>query len=260
MKFMIYTLITVLLLIAAIYLFTDRFIFFPAVSTYQDSKQILKLKTKGGDIISAVYLHPEKKVKYIVLMSHGNAEDIGSLYSIFHEWLYRDFSVLAYDYPGYGTSEGIATEKSVYQSAETAYNYLTKALDIPANRIIIYGRSIGAAVAIQLATLHPAAGLILEAPFISAFRVVTKFPLLPFDKYNNLKKIKKIHCPVLVVHGTQDEVIPFWHGKRIYRAANEPKDYLWVDGAGHNDILQVANDAYWGKIKQFIQSKIAKNK
>lgn len=251
MMLYIYSIFALCLLAVIMYLATDWIIYLPAVSTYHDSKQILKLETSGGDVISAIYL-PKQGSSYTVLMSHGNAEDLGSIYGVLHEWLYRDFSVFVYDYPGYGTSSGKTTEKSVYQAAHAAYLYLTKTLDIPANRIIIYGRSIGAAIATQLALTHPSAALILESPFVSASRVVTKIPLLPFDKYNNLAKIKKIHCPVLVIHGTSDEIIPFWHGQKIYQAANHPKDYFWVEKAGHNDILLLEADMYWEKIKHFV--------
>jgi fermentation-respiration switch protein FrsA (DUF1100 family) len=95
------------------------------------------------------------------------------------------------------------------------------------------------------------AGLILESSFVTAFRVVTRIPLVPFDKFRNIYKIKQVQCPVLVIHGRDDKTIPFWHGEKLFEAANEPKLNFWVDGAGHNDLFWVAGNRYWDMIKEF---------
>ena len=110
----------------------------------------------------------------------------------------------------------------------------------------------GAAVAIDLAARKPVAALIIESPFLAAFRTLTQVPLLLFDKFNNLAKIKKVKCPVLIIHGKKDSVIPFWQGEKLYREANPPKDYFWIEGAGHNDIMFVDEKAYWHAINKFI--------
>jgi hypothetical protein len=103
-----------------------------------------------------------------------------------------------------------------------------------------------------LASRKKVAGLILESPFITAFRVVTTIPLMPFDKFRNIDRIKTVNCPVLVIHGKADKIIPFWHGEKLFEAANEPKFKLWVDGAGHNDLVMVADNSYWDAIKHFM--------
>ena len=97
----------------------------------------------------------------------------------------------------------------------------------------------GSGPAADLASRRPVAGLILESAFTSAFRVMTRVSVLPFDRFDNLQKIKKVHCPVLVIHGTQDSVINVVHGRELFAAANEPKQALWVDGANHNDVAVV---------------------
>jgi pimeloyl-ACP methyl ester carboxylesterase len=227
----------------AIYIFfkADSMIFLPQPSSYQDTKEILKLAVGDRERISAIYL-PNPQAKYTLLFIHGNAEDLGDLrpeLESLHSW---GFSVFAYDYRGYGTSDGKPGEQNAYQDADTVYNYLTQTLGIPARRLLIYGRSVGSGSAVELATRYPVAGLILEGAFTSAFRVVLPFPLLPFDKFTNLDKMPKVQCPVLVMHGQVDDIIPIHHGQKLYAAAPEPKLALWVEGVGHNDFTWVAGD------------------
>lgn len=162
------------------------------------------------------------------------------------------FSVFAYDYRGYGTSSGTASEENSYQDAEAAYDYLVNNLSVPANRIIALGRSLGGAVAVDLAHRRQLGGLIIESSFVSAYRVITKIPVFPFDKFKSLSKIKKVNCPVLVIHGTRDEVVPFWHGEKLFQEANEPKQSLWVEGAGHNNLFARAEERYEKALVEFV--------
>lgn len=170
------------------------------------------------------------------------------------QYLHKNgFSVFAYDYRGYGTSQGKPSERHAYRDMETVYNYLIQQLGVPAQKIIAFGRSVGGGSAVDLAAHQPLAGLIMESSFTSAFRVVVPFPLLPFDKFPNLNKIKKVKCPVLIMHGKADEVIPFQHGQKLFSAANEPKLSLWVDEASHNDLMWVAGDQYAAVLRRFAQ-------
>ena len=225
----------------ALYVFfrADSMIFLPPPASYQDTQDILKLPVTNNQHISALYL-PNPDAAYTLLYIHGNAEDLGDILprlEDFHRW---GFSVFAYDYRGYGTSDGKPSERNAYQDINAAYTYLTQRLNIPATKIIVYGRSVGAGSATALASQKPVAGLILESAFTSAFRVVVPFPLLPFDKFSNLPKLKKVRCPVLVMHGQADEIIPFHHGQKLYEAAPDPKAFLWVPEAGHNDFAWVS--------------------
>ena len=234
------------------YFYADRMIFLPQPSTYEDSPEILKLTTADGVQISALYL-PNPKAKYTLLYSHGNAEDLGYGLPALKSLQEMGFSVFGYDYRGYGTSQGTPSEGNVYRDIDAAYNYLTQHLGISPNRIIAYGHSLGGGLAVDLASRKPIGGLIVENTFISAFRVVTHIPIVPFDKFVNIDKIKQVRCPVLVMHGTADEVIPFWHGQKLFEAANEPKQFLWVEGAGHNNFRSVAGDRYQQALQQFVQ-------
>src|SRR5215471_1461354 len=235
----------VLYLSVAIYalFFSDSAIFLPHPSSYRDTPDILKIRSANGNVISALYL-PQPSAAFTLLVSHGNAEDLGDD----REWLENlrraGFSVLAYDYQGYGTSQGKPTEKTACEDERAAYEYLTHELKTLPDRIIIFGRSVGSGPAVHLAARQPAAALILQSPFVSAFRVVTRVPLLPFDKFPNYKEIGHVRCPVLIIHGAHDSVIPLWHGEEVFNAANQPKQFVVIPRADHNDLDIVAGPSY----------------
>ncbi|MDD2237159.1 MAG: alpha/beta hydrolase [Kiritimatiellae bacterium] len=102
--------------------------------------------------------------------------------------------------------------------------------------------------------LFPARGIILQSCFISAFRVVTRLPLFPFDRYNNLALLRGLHTPVLILHGEEDRTIPLYHGRVLYAAAAGPKTACWIPDAGHDDLHFVAPDTYWSALQNFIRS------
>lgn len=237
-------------LCAYAFIAAEGMIFQPQPSSYRDTAEILKVRTATGDLISALYL-PNPSARYILMVSHGNAEDLGDD----RDWLellrQAGYGVFAYDYQGYGTSEGKPTEKAVYLDVVAAYEYLNSQLHVPPERIIIMGRSVGSGPATYLAARRPAAALILQSPFVSAFRVITKVPLLPFDKFRNDREIRTVRCPVLVLHGSADAIIPPWHGKKLFELANAPKKFVLLQGAGHNDVEYAARSAYLAALREF---------
>jgi fermentation-respiration switch protein FrsA (DUF1100 family) len=217
------------------YFLSDSMIFLPHPSSYKDSADILKITTASGKKISAVYL-PNPAAKFTLLVSHGNAEDLGDDRYWLDNLRHAGFNVFAYDYEGYGTSEGRATEKSVYEDEAAAYEFLAVDLKTPPDRIIIFGRSVGTGPATYIAARRPSAGLILQSPFVSAFRVLTQIPLLPFDKFPNYKNIRHVHSPVLIMHSHADSVIAFWHGQKMFDLANQPKQAFWAKTPDHNEM------------------------
>jgi len=235
--------------IFAAYVFfrADSLIFLPPEPTYGDRPDLLKIPlntpdSPGGQITALHLKNPT--ADFTLLYIHGNAEDLGLITPQllqFHDWGY---GVFAYDYEGYGTSSGTPSESHAYRNALAAYQYLTETLGVPRDRLIVYGRSVGGGSAVDLAHRVPVGGLVLESTFTSAFRVVIPFPLLPFDKFPNRRKLAQVSVPTLVLHDTADEVIPFDHGLRLYAAAPEPKFSLWVEGAGHNNFSEVAGDRH----------------
>ncbi|MHC4365713.1 MAG: alpha/beta hydrolase [Planctomycetota bacterium] len=247
---MIYSVIFVYVcLLGFVYLFADRMIFLGRDSGYGEGQAIVKIEARDGTQLAAVYLE-EPNSEFTILFSHGNAEDIGDLRDFFELFVDKGYSVLGYDYRGYGRSEGRAAEKNVYEDVESVYEYLVRDLNTPPEEIIAVGRSVGAGVALQLACEKELGGLILESAFVTAFRVITRIPLAPFDKFRNIDKIKRVGCPVLVIHGKDDRVIPFWHGEKLFKEAIEPKLKFWVDGAGHNDLFWVAGERYWEVLQE----------
>ena len=231
--------------------YADSLIFYPPQASYSDDPNIIKIEVENNESISAIYT-PNSQSKYTLLFSHGNAEDIGQNISYFRLCCQNGFSVFAYDYRGYGTSDGRPSEFNTYKDILAAYNYLVEDLEIDPNTIIIHGRSVGSGPSGYLASQKPVGGLILESPFTSIHRVAIGISL-PFDPYNNLVRIKLIHCPVLIIHGKRDTVVPFRHGQALYNAANEPKMYYWVENAGHNDLFYQAGDNYWKILNQYIE-------
>jgi len=248
----------VLLIVIGLYLIaiimaafvSDGMIFQPQQPGYQDQSNILKLTSSDGAKISATYL-PNPQAHLTVLFSHGNAEDIGDVKGLLERIRAAGFAVFAYDYQGYGTSEGRPSEQHAYEDENAAYNFLVQSMHVPADKIIAFGRSVGSGPACDLASRRPVAGLILESAFTSAFPVMTRVRVLPFDKFDNLRKIKSVRCPVLIVHGNEDSVINISNGKELFAAANEPKQSLWVEGANHNDVALVGGTRYSDSLKAF---------
>ena len=231
--------------------FSDRLIFQPPTAGYQDTSEIIKLGSANGMKISAVHFS-NPQAQYTILYSHGNAEDLGYIWSVLRDIRDIGFAVFAYDYQGYGTSQGKPSEYNVYRDIEAAYNYLTQQLRVPPKQIILYGRSVGGGPAIDLAARQSVGGLVVESSFVSVFRVLTRIPLFPFDKFVNVDKIGKVRSPVLVIHGKADRVVPFWHGEQLFAAAKQPKFNFWVDRAGHNDLMEVAGDRYATTLRRFV--------
>lgn len=229
----------------------DRVVFQPPPAGYDDGPDLVRLATADGDTVAALHL-PNPRAEFTVLFAHGNAEDVGWSRPFFEELRRAGFSVLAFDYPGYGTSTGRPSERGAYRAADAAYAHLAATLGIPPERIIVHGRSLGGAVAVELVRRRPAAGLVLESTFTSTAAVLPA-RIVPFDRFATLPKLRDVRVPTLVIHGTRDEVIPFAHGERILTALPGPKEAFWVDGAGHNDLALVAGEPYWQRLRGFAE-------
>jgi len=238
---------------------SDKIIFYPPANSYEFRPEMVMIETAGGEKICAYhFVNPD--ADFTFLYSHGNAEDIGQNRFVFERFVEKGYSVLAYDYRGYGLSEGKPTEKNAYEDAAAAYKYLTETAGVKPEKIIPFGRSLGGAMAVGVAAKEPVGGLILQSAFTTAFRVVTYVPIFPFDKFKNIDKINKVNCPVLVMHGQEDTIVKPWHGRALYKAAKEPKSYLWVENCGHNDDMPtMAGPEYWRAIEELTE-KISNNR
>jgi fermentation-respiration switch protein FrsA (DUF1100 family) len=226
-------LVTYAVLVVYAWLLADRHIFLPQPSSYGPADDLIRLATPDGATLCAAYL-PNPAARFTLLYNHGNAEDLGDVLPELRELRDLGFAVFAYDYRGYGLSSGSPSTKGACVDATAAYRYLTGTLGVPPERVVPYGRSVGGGPAVHLAASERVGGLILQSAFTSAFVVMTRVPLLPFDRFRNLALMARVRCPVLVMHGRRDGVIPFSHGPRLYARAPEPKRYLWLDDVGHN--------------------------
>ena len=230
---------------------SDRMIFQPPPPSYRAGQlRIVMVPTNDGSI--AVLHLPNPSAAVTVLYAHGNAEDLGRVAPFLDELRRAGFAVLAFDYRGYGLSTGgPPSAAGATSDMATVYRHAVETLKIPSSRLVFYGRSVGSGPASDLAARVPIGGLVLESAFVSAFRVLTKVTLLPFDRFDNLRHIRQVHAPVLVIHCTEDEVIPVSHGRRLFEAAGQPKQALWIDGAHHNDVSIVAGPRYWETLAAF---------
>ena len=196
------------------------------------------------------------------LWFHGNGGDLGHRaeeMALFHHQV--GASVFIFDYQGYGKSEGQPSEHGTYRDARAALEYLEGRPDANGKRIVYFGRSLGAAVAVELAVEHPPAGLVLVSPFTSLRDMARlSHPLLPFaawaagDRYDSAARIGKIHRPVLIMHGEHDEIVPVQQGEALLRAANHPRTFQVLPGAGHNDTYHAGGPVYWDQLKEFLRS------
>lgn len=226
---------------------------FPAPpSTYEESLPTGLLTTRLGDDIAYTYLS-NGDADYHLVYSHGNGEDLGMIHELMTKYHEHGFSVLAYDYPGYGVSSGKATEEGCFAAAERTYDFLVNEKGVSPDKIIIYGRSLGGGPATYIASERKVGGLILEGTFTSTYRVITKIKILPIDVFDSKSRISKIQVPSLVVHGTNDETVPFRHGEELHQLLPEPKTLYRVDGAGHNDVISVDVDRYKNELTQFVE-------
>ena len=227
----------------------DKALYYPNYGSRRAPTGLKKIKA-GGDDIAVLHL-PNPQARFTLWFFHGNAEDLGDLEPFLLELRDKGYAVFALDYPGYGLSSGRPSEKSVYAAARAARKYLRDELRVPAEQTLLYGRSLGGGPAVQMAVEEAPAGLILQSAFASVYRVVTRWQVLPFDQFENVNKLPRVRCPVLVMHGQNDEVIPFRHGEALFAAAPEPKRSLWVAGAHHNDFLGAAGGKFWAALREF---------
>lgn len=236
-------LIILVLLILSFELFgclgINAMMFHPQQATYNaTNKQYVNIGTNGANIAAIVY-EPEEKSNKAIIRCHGNAEDAMQTLWLLSSLTKDGITVASVDYPGYGLSDGSPNEEGCYRVVHRLYDWLVEEKGISPENIIIDGFSIGTGPAVELASTRTARALILEAPYLSAPRIVTKVRLLPIDPFPNLKRIKDVKCPITIIHGTEDSIIPHRHGQALYDLAPEPKQFLSVPNADHNNLMLV---------------------
>jgi len=209
------------------------------------------------------WLVPAPGARVTVIWFHGNAGNIGDrVHNIGYLHRVLRVNVFIFDYRGYGQSQGSRSdlsEEATYRDGQGAVAYLRGRSDVRQTAGVYFGRSLGAAVAVELARAHPPAGLILETAFTTLKDVArVHYPFVPLwflrTKYESLQKIPEIRVPLLILHGDRDEVVPLEQAKRLYAAANEPKQLYVIRGAHHNDTYVAGGAAYFDVWARFLQS------
>lgn len=241
------TIVVSILVLGMLSIFENRFVYFP-VRADEDwyepdgfAKRDLELKLPNGTPIHAWWC-PKDGASGALIHAHGNGGNLSHrapTYALLQQQL--NFSVLAFDYPGYGKSGGSPSENGCYAAGEAAWQWLTTEGGVAPERVVLFGESLGGGVATELATRHACRALVLFCSFTSAPDVGKEiYPFLPVHqmmrtRFDNLSKIGKLNCPVFVTHGDCDTIIKSSHAQRLFDAATEPKALHWIRGADHND-------------------------
>lgn len=230
-----------------VYIFQSRLVFYPGIEReivatpgqvglpYED----IQLKTSDDVSLHGWYI-PAPQSRGTVLFLHGNAGNISHRLDSVRMFHRLGYSTLIFDYRGYGNSSGAPTEQGTYLDAEAAWRYLTEQRHIPSCRIVLFGESLGGAVAAWLAAHQKPAALVIASGFTSVPDLGQQlYPFLPVRllariRYDTRENLRTVTAPVLIAHSPEDDIIPFEHGRALYAAANPPKRFLELAG-GHND-------------------------
>lgn len=215
------------------------------------------ISTKIGTMIPVICFHIEDAY-HTIIYSHGNATDCGAMFSRYAEMAKRlRVNVVAYDYTGYGVSHGTPTEKQTYLDIERIYQWcVDNIVSNPGKQIIVFGQSVGSGPSCYIASKSSVAGLVLLSPISSGLRVMTESRLLAcFDIFPNIERIKRVQCPVCIIHGMEDEEVSCKHGITLYD--NVPNMFKtepwWVPKRGHNDIIEENEAEYYRRLSTFLK-------
>ncbi|MBU0908081.1 MAG: alpha/beta hydrolase [Proteobacteria bacterium] len=267
---MFQTLLSLALLFAAVYvcfgatLFVNqsRFIYFPDPTIFSTPEK-LGLKYRSVTFATAdnvnldAWFIPAAEAKGVILFCHGNAGNIShrlETIDIFHRLGYSTF---IFDYRGYGKSEGTPSEAGTYLDVEAAWDYLVSREKITPSQIIVFGRSLGGAIAARLCSRKEPRACILESTFTSAKDMAAAmYPFFPGRllcrfQYNTETAVSKIRCPLLIIHSPDDDIVPFSHGRRLFAAAHAPKTFLQISG-NHNAGFLLSAVRYKNGLEDFL--------
>jgi len=247
-----------------IMIFEEKFIFFPAVypqGIYESEQRALQPEDHWFTTEDSVKLHGwllrSKDAVGTLLMFHGNAGNLSHRGEILRRLRLTGFNVFIFDYRGYGKSEGSPTEEGVYADGRAAMQYVMSLAGVELKSLFFLGSSLGGAVAVDVATHQLPVGMILESTFSSAQDVAAHaYPFLPNrfllrTRFDSESKIRNLHVPLLFFHGTDDSVIPHRLGRKLFDAANSPKQFIDIIGANHNDMFLIGGETYLRQIRAF---------
>jgi len=256
-----------LVLVALLWAFQERITFPAPRSALPDPVESIgygeqvELTMHDGTKLRGWFLPPLRRPappSAALLWFYGNGETIGAIWPTIRDFRPPNAALLVVDYPGYGASGGRASEAGMYEAADLAYTALIARPDVDRQRVYVYGCSLGSAAATRTASTHEVAGLILESPFTSARGMAARhywiFPrFLVHLGLDNVGAMRRIHCPVLIFHGTADMLVPITMGRDVAAAAAGPVEFVMIEGAGHNDTYEMGGNAYKEKLAAFVK-------
>ena len=252
-----------------LFIFQSNYVYYPERILSNDPSSIglsfeaISFETTDRVKLSGWFV-PSESSRGVILFCHGNAGNISHRLDSIQIFYRLGLDILIFDYRGYGQSEGKPNESGTYRDAEAAWQYLVEERKVNPNRIIIFGRSLGGAVAAWLAQSHMPGALILESTFTSVPDIAAKlYPYLPIRllsrfKYDTAGYLDKVNCPVLIVHSREDEIMPFTHGQRLFERATEPKKFLEISGS-HNEGFITSGKHYEEGLNAFISEHAQPN-
>jgi fermentation-respiration switch protein FrsA (DUF1100 family) len=215
------------------------------------------LSTPDGLSLFSWYCRAQER-QPTVLILHGNAGNIDGRMPLAQQFMTSGFGVFLLEYRGYGSNPGSPTEAGLYDDARAAMQFLQKQ-GVPLEQIVIYGESLGTAVATQVASEFAVCAVVLQSPFTSITNLAhLHYPWLlikPRDKFDSLSRITKVHAPLLVLHGNADTLVPIHEGKTLFAKANEPKTLIAIDDKGHSNLW---NQAFYIDVIDFIKTTCEK--
>jgi len=244
----------------------DSLIFHPSAEIVQTPRQAglqfqdLFFTTADGVRLNGWFI-PHRDARATLVWFHGNAGNIS--HRVENIKLLHDkvkIHIFIFDYRGYGRSAGSVSEEGTYRDGAAALSFVNQQLGVEGKNLIIFGRSLGAAVAAEMALRFACRGLILETPFTSIRDMAkTVFPLLPIGpllqtRFDVLEKVAKVKVPLLVLHGDRDDLVPYEQGRKVFAAARAPKEFYTIHGATHNDTYRVGGDAYFERLRGFVET------
>lgn len=237
--------------------FPDRQNMLPVEHLPEGVEEIF-IATADGERLQCYWL-PRPPSDKVLLYFHGNSGNIGHRLPQLRKLAGMGINVLGVGYRGYGKSSGRPSERGIYADGRAALRHVTEEWGFDTGRVILFGRSIGSAVAVEIGRNLSVGAVILVTPLTSGKAVARAQgfgPLAYFagDKFNNLAKIDQLRAPLLIIHGTEDRITPFYMGQQLYDQAPEPKQLVVIEGGGHNDIGWTAQRDFWDAIKVFLRA------
>ena len=260
-KFIILTVSIYVVLLIFLYFYQGKLLYHPNVNSYTEVDNLIpkieKVNIPTSDNLNLLgWFHKKDISKKTILFLHGNAGSLENRIYKLNHFKNLDLNFLIIAWRGFSGSSGKPSEKGLYEDALSAVKWL-ESNEIYENNIIVYGESLGTAVAVELAQNKNFAGIILESPFTSMIETAKKYyPFFPVklllkDKYESINKIRNIHSPILIMHGKQDKIVPFKMGKKMYDLANSPKFNYFPE---YDDHMMNYDQLLLNKLKLFVDS------